>query len=240
MSDAPSKIKWFESHHVRAEWDAEHEKWWFSVLDTIAILTDQPDYKKVRNYWKWLKNKLNAEGSQLVSATNQLKLVAADGKRYKTDVLDTEQVLRLIQSIPSPKAEPFKLWLAQVGSERLDETADPELSIDRAVQNYQRMGYSEQWINMTNTELVLNMLAEVAATDIAQVRQPQGFAESAQTAQEGAQTAKAARLQLEKSTGRKVVSKLNAKQLGTGHGNEGGAVPDASHTAATKPKESNS
>ena len=300
MSDAPSKIKLFESHHVRAEWDAEHEKWWFSVLDTIAILTDQPDYKKVRNYWKWLKNKLNAEGSQLVSATNQLKLVAADGKRYKTDVLDTEQVLRLIQSIPSPKAEPFKRWLAQVGSERLDETADPELSIDRAVQNYQRMGYSEQWINqrlksievrkaltnewdkagvqkgreyaaltdlmsrtwsglsirdykqhkglkkenlrdhMTNTELVLNMLAEVAATDIAQVRQPQGFAESAQTAQEGAQTAKAARLQLEKSTGRKVVSKLNAKQLGTGHGNEGGAVPDASHTAATKPKESNS
>src|SRR5574344_702610 len=147
MSDAPSKIKWFESHHVRAEWDAEHEKWWFSVLDTIAILTDQPNYKKVRNYWKWLKHKLNAEGSQLVSATNQLKLVAADGKRYKTDVLDTEQVLRLIQSIPSPKAEPFKLWLAQVGSERLDETADPELSIDRAVQNYQRMGYSEQWIN---------------------------------------------------------------------------------------------
>ena len=187
-----------------------------------------------------------------------------------------------------------------MGRERLDETADPELSIDRAVQNYQRMGYSEQWINqrlksievrkaltnewdkagvqkgreyaaltdlmsrtwsglsirdykqhkglkkenlrdhMTNTELVLNMLAEVAATDIAQVRQPQGFAESAQTAQEGAQTAKAARLQLEKSTGRKVVSKLNAKQLGTGHGNEGGAVPDASHTAATKPKESNS
>lgn len=125
MSDAPSKIKLFESHHVRAEWDAEHEKWWFSVLDTIAILTDQPDYKKVRNYWKWLKNKLNAEGSQLVSATNQLKLVAADGKRYKTDVLDTEQVLRLIQSIPSPKAEPFKLWLAQVGSERLDETATP-------------------------------------------------------------------------------------------------------------------
>ena len=222
------------------------------------------------------------------------------GKLRKTLAASTEQLLRIVQSIPSPKAEPFKLWLAQVGSERLDETADPELSIDRAVQNYQRLGYSTQWINqrlksievrkaltdewdkagvqqgqeyaaltdlmsrtwsglsirdykqhkglkkenlrdhMTNTELVLNMLAEVAATDIAQVRQPQGFAESAQTAQEGAQTAKAARLQLEKSTGRKVVSKLNAKQLGTGHGNEGGAVPDASHTAATKPKESNS
>ena len=157
MSDAPSKIKLFESHHVRAEWDAEHEKWWFSVLDTIAILTDQPDYKKVRNYWKWLKNKLNAEGSQLVSATNQLKLVAADGKRYKTDVLDTEQVLRLIQSIPSPKAEPFKLWLAQVG----------------------------------------------------------------------AQTAKAARLQLEKSTGRKVVSPRNAKQLGTQQAPEKPLLPSA-------------
>ena len=157
MSDAPSKIKLFESHHVRAEWDAEHEKWWFSVLDTIAILTDQPDYKKVRNYWKWLKNKLNAEGSQLVSATNQLKLVAADGKRYKTDVLDTEQVLRLIQSIPSPKAEPFKLWLAQVG----------------------------------------------------------------------AQPAKAARLQLEKSTGRKVVSPRNAKQLGTQQAPEKPLLPSA-------------
>ena len=164
MSDAPSKIKLFESHHVRAEWDAEHEKWWFSVLDTIAILTDQPDYKKVRNYWKWLKNKLNAEGSQLVSATNQLKLVAADGKRYKTDVLDTEQVLRLIQSIPSPKAEPFKLWLAQVG----------------------------------------------------------------------AQTAKAARLQLEKSTGRKVVSPRNAKQLGTQQAPEKQLLPSVPLSATSK------
>lgn len=147
MSDPASKIRLFESRQVRAEWDAEHEKWWFSVLDIIAVLTDQPDYTKVRNYWKWLKNKLIAEGSQLVSVTNQLKMTAADGKRYKTDVADTEQILRLVQSIPSKRAEPFKLWLAQVGSERLDETVDPELSIDRAIQNYRRLGYSENWIN---------------------------------------------------------------------------------------------
>lgn len=202
-------------------------------------------------------------------------MVAADGKRYKTDVADTEQILRLIQSIPSKRAEPFKLWLAQVGSERLDETVDPELSIERAIQNYRRLGYSENWINqriksievrkaltdewdkagvqqgqeyaaltdlmsrvwsglstreykqhkglkqenlrdnMTNTELVLNMLAEVAATDISLVRNPQGLAESAEVAAEGAQTAKAARLQLEKSTGQPVVSRLNARKLGT-------------------------
>ncbi len=111
MTNDNHKIKLFESRQVRAEWDAEAEKWWFSVLDIIAILTDQPDYKKVRNYWKWLKNKLVTEGSELVSATNQLKLVAADGKRYKTDVADTGQILRLIQSIPSKRAEPFKLWL---------------------------------------------------------------------------------------------------------------------------------
>ena len=273
MTESQDKIKLFESQQVRAEWDAEAEKWWFSVLDIIAVLTDQPDYKKVRNYWKWLKNKLIAEGSQLVSVTNQLKLTAVDGKKYLTDVADTEQILRLVQSIPSKRAEPFKLWLAQVGSERLDETVDPELSIDRAIQNYRRLGYSENWINqrikaievrkaltdewdkagvqrgqeyaaltdlmsrvwngmatreykqhkglkkenlrdnMTNTELVLNMLAEVAATDISQVRNPEGFAESAEVAKEGAKTAKAARLQLEKSTGKPVVSKLNAKSL---------------------------
>lgn len=267
------KIKLFESQQVRAQWDADRQKWWFSVLDIISVLTDQADYKKVRNYWKWLKNKLIVEGSQLVSVTNQLKMKAADGKNYLTDVADNEQILRLIQSIPSKRAEPFKLWLAKVGSERLDETVDPELSIDRAIQNYRHLGYSENWINqriksievrkaltdewdkagvrqgqeyaaltdlmsrvwsgmatreykehkglkqgnlrdnMTNTELVLNMLAEVAATDISQVRNPEGFIESAQVAKEGAKTAKAARLQLEKSTGRPVVSRLNAKKL---------------------------
>ena len=147
MSDAQSKIKLFESQQIRTEWDAEAEKWWFSVFDVMAVLTEQPDYKKVRNYWKWLKNKLIAEGSQLVSATHQLKMKAADGKYYKTDVVDTEQILRLIQSVPSKKAEPFKLWLAHVGSERLDQLADPELSIEQAMRDYKRLGYSDNWIN---------------------------------------------------------------------------------------------
>lgn len=147
MSDADSKVKLFESQLIRSEWDAEAEKWWFSVLDVVAVLTDQPDYKKVRNYWKWLKNKLIAEGSQLVSATNQLKLTAADGKRYLTDVADTEQILRLIQSIPSKRAEPFKLWLAEVGRQRLDQLQDPELSIELAMRDYKRLGYTDNWIN---------------------------------------------------------------------------------------------
>ena len=145
--DADSKIKLFESQHIRNEWDAEAEKWWFSVLDVVAVLTDQPDYKKVRNYWKWLKNKLIAEGSQLVSATNQLKLPAADGKKYLTDVADTEQILRLIQSIPSKRAEPFKLWRAEGGSQRLDQLQDPELSIEQAMHDYKRLGYTDNWIN---------------------------------------------------------------------------------------------
>jgi len=140
-------IRIFEEKKVRAIWDEQAEKWWFSVTDIIAILTEQSDHKKVRNYWKWLKKKLNDEGSQLVSDTTQLKMKASDGKSYKTDVADTEQILRLIQSVPSPRAEPFKLWLAKVGSERIDETVDPELSIDRAIQNYHRLGYSENWIN---------------------------------------------------------------------------------------------
>ena len=274
MSDSKSKIKLFEEQHVRAVWDEEAEKWWFSVLDIIGILTGQPDYTKVRNYWKWLKNKLKDEGSELVSNTNQLKMEAADGKKYLTDIADTEQLLRLIQSIPSKKAEPFKMWLAKTGRERIDETIDPELSIDRAIQNYRRLGYSESWINqriksievrkaltdewdksgvkqgeeyaaltdlmsktwsgmntreyknykglkkenlrdnMTNTELVLNMLAEVAATDISFIEQPSGFDESAEVAKRGANTAKVARKQLEAETGKPVISKLNAKNLG--------------------------
>jgi hypothetical protein len=147
MSPPQDKIKLFESHQVRTEWDEEQEKWWFSVLDIVAVLTDQADYKKVRNYWKWLKNKLIAEGSQLVSVTNQLKMTAADGKKYLTDVADTEQILRLIQSIPSKRAEPFKLWLAEVGSQRLDQLQDPELSIEQAMLDYKRLGYTDNWIN---------------------------------------------------------------------------------------------
>jgi hypothetical protein len=269
-----AKINLFEGIQVRTVWDEEKEKWWFSILDVVAILTDQPDYAKVRNYWKWLKNKLKDEGSQLVSDTNQLKLVAPDGKMRLTDVADTEQVLRLVQSIPSKKAEPFKTWLARVGNERLDETIDPELSFERAIQNYRRLGYSEDWINqriktievrktltdewdksgvrqgeeyaaltdlmtktwsdlstrdykrfkgltkenlrdnMTNIELILNMLAEASATSISEKEQPQGFHESAKVARDGAEVAKAARKQLESRTGEPAVSSQNAWSLG--------------------------
>jgi hypothetical protein len=252
-------------------WDEEDGQWWFSITDIVSVLTDQPTQDGARNYWKVLKHRLKKEGNESVTNCNQLKMQAADGKYYKTDVANTEQVLRLIQSIPSKKAEPFKLWLAQVGNERIDETIDPELSINRAIQNYRRLGYSENWINqriksievrkgltdewdksgvqrgneyaeltdlmsktwsgmttgeykkfkdlkkenlrdnMTNTELVLNMLAEVAATDISIERQPINYDESAKVAAEGAKAAKVAREQIEKSTGKSVVSSMNAK-----------------------------
>ena len=271
--ETKNKIKVFESKEVRTLWDKEAQKWWFSVVDIVAVLTEQNDYQLARNYWKVLKSRLKEEGNETVTNCNQLKMSAPDGKMRLTDVADTQQVLRLIQSVPSKKAEPFKMWLAKVGSERIDETIDPELSIDRAVENYRRLGYSENWINqrlksiearkaltdewdksgvkqgegyaaltdlmsktwsgmntreykeykglekenlrdnMTNTELVLNMLAEVAATDISVVRQPNGFDESAAVAKAGAEAAKTARLQIEKSTGKPVVSHLNAKSL---------------------------
>ena len=267
-------VKLFQKHPVRSAWDEEREKWWFSVLDVVAILTEQADYTKTRNYWKWLKGKLTDEGSQLVSNTNQLKMVAADGKKYNTDVMDTEQILRLVQSIPSKKAEPFKVWLAGVGSAFIDEAADPELAIHRAVANYRRLGYSESWINqrlktiearkaltdewdksgvkqgkdyaeltdlmyktwagmntreykqfkglkkeslrdnMTNTELVLNMLAEVAATDISVETQPSSKSQSATIAKSGAEVAGNARKDLEARTGTKVISPQNARKLG--------------------------
>jgi hypothetical protein len=267
-------VKLFQKHPVRSAWDEEREKWWFSVLDVVAILTEQADYTKTRNYWKWLKGKLTDEGSQLVSNTNQLKMVAADGKKYNTDVMDTEQILRLVQSIPSKKAEPFRVWLASVGSAFIDEAADPELAINRAVANYRRLGYSESWINqrlktiearkaltdewdksgvkqgkdyaeltdlmyktwagmntreykqfkglkkeslrdnMTNTELVLNMLAEVAATDISVEARPASKSESATIAKSGAEVAGNARKDLEARTGTKVISPQNARKLG--------------------------
>jgi cytolysin (calcineurin-like family phosphatase) len=272
MSADKNKIKLFEEKQVRHIWDEEGEKWWFSIVDIVAGLTDS-DYQTARKYWKVLKGRLVKEGNESVTNCYQLKMQSTDGKFYLTDVADTEQVLRLIQSIPSKKAEPFKLWLAKVGNERIDETIDPELSIDRAIQNYRRLGYSENWINqriksievrktltdewdksgvegkeyasltdlmsrtwsgmttrqykqfkglkkenlrdnMTNTELVLNMLAEVAATDISVVKQPTGFNESAAVAKEGAKAAKVARAQIEKSTGKSAVSRLNAKELG--------------------------
>jgi hypothetical protein len=262
------KIQIFDKQPVRAVWDEGSEKWWFSVVDIIKVLTES---ENSRRYWSDLKIKLEKEGSQLYENIVQLKLLATDGKMRITDVADTEQVLRLIQSIPSKKAEPFKLWLAKVGNERIEETIDPELSIDRAIQNYRRLGYSENWINqriksievrkaltdewdksgvqrgkeyaeltdlmsktwsgmttreykkfkglkkenlrdnMTNTELVLNMLAEVAATDISIERQPVNYDESAEVAKEGAKAAKVAREQIEKSTGKPVISSLNAK-----------------------------
>jgi hypothetical protein len=270
MSGQKNKIRLFGEKQVRAVWDEDAEKWWFSVVDVVSVLTDSDN---PRRYWSDLKRRLKAEGSQLYENIVQLKLEASDGKMYATDVADTEQLLRLVQSVPSKKAEPFKLWLARVGNERIDETVDPELSIDRAILNYRRLGYSENWINqriksievrkaltdewdksgvkqgqeyasltdlmtqtwsgmtaraykqhkglkkenlrdnMTNTELVLNMLAEVAATDISIERQPVGFNESAKVAHEGALAAKAARTQIEKSTGKSVVSPLNAKIL---------------------------
>ena len=263
-------IQIFEDKQVRTVWDAEREKWFVSIVDVIEILTgtDRP-----RKYWSDLKTKLKKEGSQLSGKIGQLKMKAADGKSYKTDVADTEQLFRLIQSIPSPKAEPFKLWLAEVASERLNEMQDPELSIDRALEQYLKLGYSENWINqrlksieirkeltdewknrglkegqqfatltdiitkawagkttqeykvfkglkkenlrdnMTNTELILNMLAEASTKDISQATNPKDFEESKKVAQQGGNVAKVALKELESKTGKKVVSPLTAKSV---------------------------
>lgn len=273
QNDVNVKLQWFESMHIRTSWDEAEEKWWFSALDIVAVLTDQADYAKVRNYWKWLKNKLKQEGSEVVSVTNQLKLEAPDGKLRFTDVLDTNQVFRIIQSIPSKKAEPFKLWLAEVAKQRVDQLQDPELSIEQAMLDYKRLGYSDNWINqrlksieirkeltdewkkhglqegvefafltdviyktwagktakeykqykglkkenlrdnMTNKELVINMLAELSTKEISEVANPQSFAEHEDVAKRGGGVAKEAKLKLEAETGKKVVSTQNAKQL---------------------------
>jgi len=265
-------IQLFETQHVRTIWDEESEKWWFSVLDIIAILTDQSDYKKTRNYWKWLKNTLKQEGSEVVSVTNQLKLTTPDGKKRLTDVVDTEQIFRIIQSIPSKKAEPFKLWLAEVAKKRLDQIQDPELSIEQAMWDYQNLGYSENWINqrlksieirkeltdewkkhglqeglefatltdiiyqtwagktakeyknfkglkkenlrdnMTNKELILNMLAELSTKEISETTHPKSFTDHKDVAKRGGNIAKEARLKLEAETGKKVITPLNAKK----------------------------
>lgn len=142
-----SDIRLFENRRIRSHWDSEQEKWYFSIVDVIAVLTDQTDYQVARNYWKVLKNRLKKEGNETVTNCNQLKMPAIDGKMRLTDVADTEQLLRLIQSVPSSKAEPFKQWLAKVGSERLDQIQDPELGIQQALQDYRRLGYSDDWIN---------------------------------------------------------------------------------------------
>lgn len=266
-------VKIFEEKQVRTVWDGEQEKWYFSIIDVIAALTGN---ERPRKYWNDLKTKLLKEGSQLSDKIGQLKLPAEDGKLRLTDVADTEQLFRLIQSIPSPKAEPFKLWLAQVASERLDEMADPEITIDRALEQYLRLGYSENWINqrlksieirkeltdewrkrgmkegmhfatltdiitkawsgnstkeykvlkglkkenlrdnMTNTELILNMLAEASAKDISQATEPETFDDNKEVARQGGNVAKVARLELEARTGKKVVTALSAKKSLTG------------------------
>ena len=142
-----NQIQLFENKRIRTAWDAEKEEWFFSIVDVVGVLTDQPDYQAARNYWKVTKKRLKDEGNETVTSCNQLKMTATDGKKRLTDVADTEQLLRIIQSIPSPKAEPFKLWLAQVGRERIEETIDPELTIDRALETYLKKGYSREWIN---------------------------------------------------------------------------------------------
>lgn len=263
-------IKLFEDKRVRVLWDEEQEKWFFSIVDVVEVLTKSID---ANAYWRKLKERMKKEGNQTVTNCHGLKMVAADGKMRMTDVADTEQLLRLIQSIPSPKAEPFKMWLAKVGSERIDETADPELAIERALETYLKKGYSKEWIdqrlktievrkeltdewdnrgvqrgveyailtdeitkawaglstkeyknlkglkkenlrdNMTNLEMVLNMLAEASTTEISKEKQPETFEEDKTVARQGGQVANAARKQLEETTGKKVVIGKNAKEI---------------------------
>ena len=160
--NANDKIQLFENSRIRTAWNETEEAWYFSIVDVVSVLTDQPDYQTARKYWNKLKQRLNEEGSELVTNCHQLKMVSPkDGKKYNTDVANTVQLLRLIQSIPSPKAEPFKLWLARVGSERIDETIDPELAIDRALETYQKKGYSDEWIH----QRILSIRVRNALTD---------------------------------------------------------------------------
>ena len=267
-----NELKIFEDKKIRAKWDDEQEKWYFSVVDIVAALTDN-DYQGGRKYWKTLKMRLNKEGSELVTNCYQLKMQSSDGKYYNTDVMTTEQILRLIQSIPSKKVEPLKLWLAQVGKERIDEAYDPEIAINRALDIYRKKGYSEEWINqrlktidirkeftdelkekginaskdfailtniltqawsgysvkeyknlkglkkenlrdnMTNMELVLNMLAETSSTEISKSKNRKGFKEAEDSVKKGGNIAKIAKEQLEKETGKKVISDKNAKEI---------------------------
>jgi BRO family, N-terminal domain len=265
-----SNLKLFEEKKVRSSWNEDTEKWYFSIVDVVEVLTESPNPQV---YWRVLKKRLLAEGNETVTNCNGLKMLAIDGKMRLTDVADTEQIFRLIQSIPSPKAEPFKLWLAKVALERLDEMQDPELSIDRALEYYLQLGYSENWINqrlksieirkeltdewkkrglkegsqfailtdiitktwsdkttkeykilkglkkenlgdnMTNTELILNMLAEASTKDISQAVNPKSFVESKKVAKQGGNVAKVAMKDLEAKTGKKVVTSISAKKI---------------------------
>ena len=264
-----NKIQLFEEKKVRALWDDEAEKWYFSIVDAVAVLTDSVDPTA---YWRKLKQRLKEEGNETVTNCHGLKMLAPDGKMRMTDVADTEQLLRLIQSIPSPKAEPFKQWMAQVAAQRLDQMQDPELSIEQAMMDYKRLGYSDAWINqrlksieirkdltdewkkrglqegvqfatltdiiysawsgmtakeykqfkglkkenlsdnMTNRELVLNMLAELSTKDISESQNPETFGEHMDVARQGGEIARHARMELETKTGKPVVTSLNAKE----------------------------
>lgn len=266
-------LKLFEDRKVRTVWDDKEEKWYFSIVDVIGILVESKDYQTARKYWNKLKQRLKEEGFQPVTNCHQLKLRAEDGKMRLTDVADTEELFRIIQSIPSPKAEPFKQWMARVASERLDQMQDPELSIEQAMMDYKRLGYSDNWINqrlksieirkdltdqwklhnveegiqyatltdiiyqqwagktakeykrfkglkkenlrdnMTNEELVLNMLAELSTTSITKAKNPQTLGENRQCAVDGGDVARVAKEQLEQKTGREVVSPLSAKRF---------------------------
>ena len=268
--DNLSEIKLFENRQVRTLWSKEEEQWYFSIVDVVAVLTDSKDPQA---YWRKLKQRLKQEGNETVTSCHALKMLAADGKLRLTDVATTEQLFRLIQSIPSPKAEPFKQWMAQVAAQRLDQLADPELSINQALEDYKRLGYSDNWINqrlksieirkdltdqwkqhnvqegvqyatltdiiyqawagrtakqykqlkglkkenlrdnMTNEELVLNMLAELSTTSITKAKDPQSFEENMQCAADGGNVARVAREELEAKTGKSVVSPLSAKKF---------------------------
>jgi hypothetical protein len=263
-----NSIKLFEEKKVRTLWNEEQEIWYISIIDVIAVLTESVDASA---YWRKLKQRLKVEGNETVTSCHALKMLAADGKMRSTDVATTEQLFRLIQSIPSPKAEPFKLWLAQIAHERINEMQDPELTIDRALEQYMNLGYSESWINqrlksieirkeltdewkrlglkegqvfatltdiitktwsgkttkeykvlkglkkenlrdnMTNTELILNMLAEASTKDISQAVNPKTLSESKKIAKQGGNIAGNARKELEQKTGKKVISELNAQ-----------------------------
>ena len=268
------KIQLFENQKIRTAWDTEKEEWYFSVTDVIAVLTEQPTARGASNYWAKLKQRLKEEGAdELLTNCQQLKMIASDGKRRATDVATTEQLLRIIQSIPSPKAEPFRLWLAEVGRERIEETIDPEQAIDRALETYLKKGYDPDWVhqrllsirirneltnewqkrgvekgrefailtdeiskawsgmttrqyknlkglkkenlrdNMSDTELVLTMLAEASTRDISKATKPDGFAENVKVAKRGGNVANVARQQLEAETGLPVITTQNAAQL---------------------------
>lgn len=263
-------IKLFEDKKVRAVWDDEKEEWYFSIVDVVCILTESTDGRK---YWNKLKQRLKEEGNETATNCHQLKMLASDGKMRLTDVATTEQLFRLIQSIPSPKAEPFKLWMAEVANERLNQIQDPELSIKQAMEDYKGLGYSDNWINqriksmevrkeltdewkrggveegtqfatltdiiyktwagktskeykqfkglkkenlrdnMTNTELVLNMLAELSTKKISETQNPESFNEHVDVAKQGATVALHAKKELEEKTGQQIVSPVNAKRV---------------------------